>query len=348
MDREATRDSSAAETSGSFADELRTGTRFELAVADGALEAAAGRPLEYAVRGTLWRPVEVSDRPVIVYNHGLQSHQGWFFRAAEDLAEASFPVVAFDRIGSGISDQGASRKGTGTFRSHGHVRTWRLFVATLDRVVRHAGEAFPGRQIALWGNSYGAKIVAAYLLAHARDLERRRVTRAVFTVPGLFQNRETMPLTFSKLRLLLSADDRLFPVPMTEANNDNGAAWFIGPGADYDRIRDDTLSVRHATRRFWLQTRALDVFIARHPGKRLGVPALFLMVDGDRLMDNRRMQDFISRRAGDGSVAKFFAGRPGAKHFLFFTDDREAALADVEAFLDGRHAEIENALPLAR
>ncbi len=142
-------------------------------------------------------------------------------------------------------------------------------------------------------------------------------------------------MPFSKLRLLLSADTAYFPVPMAARDGDNGAAWFVGPGPWFERIRADDLSLRWVTRRFYMETRAMDRFIASRPeAQRIEVPSLYLLVRDDPMMDNERLERFVAASAGDAWV-KVYPGGPDGKHFLLYTEDRQAALDDLDRFLRG-------------
>ncbi len=325
--------------------DLGDGEVGELHVVDEELSHQLDAEAAYTIRYTRWRPATTNNR-VIVYNHGLQSHRGWFNATAGALQRNGYTVYAFDRIGSGESSDGLSWRDGKLQRARGHVRDWDLFVEVLDRTLVLAGEENPGAEIAIWGNSYGAKIVTSYLFLRAGDLEERGVTGAIFTTPGLYANYETMPLAFSKIKLLFSCGLDRFPVPMVEQNGDNGASWFVAPGPWFDKIRQDSLSLRDATREFWMQTRNMDRYIAgRRKTVKLAVPAVYLMVRNDRLMDNDKMERHLSRHVAKG-LYKYYTGGPHRKHFLPFTKDAEQALGDVLLFLDGRQADIQDAVDL--
>jgi hypothetical protein len=51
------------------------------------------------------------------------------------------------------------------------------------------------------------------------------------------------------------------------------------------------------------------------------------------MMDNDKVERHVGERASDGTV-KYYSGGPDHKHFLLFTEDRDAVLADVVAFLE--------------
>ena len=325
-----------------FAGQLHTGNHDVFFLSDPEIDSAQLEDAGYTIHYTTWRPERPNGR-VIVYNHGLQSHRGWFNATAEELRREGFAIYAFDRIGAGESDGGLASGNAGLEHLRGHVRDWRLFVETLDAMVGLAREENRDHEIVLWGNSYGAKVVTAYLQLYADSLEAKRIKTAIFTVPGLFVNDASMPLPFSRLRLLLSGNLSYFPVPMVARNDDNGAAWFVGPGPWFDRIRDDELSLRYLTRRAYLETRLLDRAATGRPATpRLPLPDFYLLVQNDPMMDNDKVEAYLEARATD-SLVKYYDGGPDDAHFLLFTEDGDQALADIIAFLDGRQSEIAGA-----
>lgn len=331
-----------AETDNPFTSLLGNGEHGSLTLLDPVISGKAGSNQSYTIRYTRWKPEQPNGR-VIVYNHGFQSHRAWFNGTANRLAGAGYVVYAFDRIGSGTSGRGLAVEKGEVVETRGHCRSWELYLETLDLMVELAGEENPDSAIFIWGNSYGAKIVTTYLFSRADRLKAAGVAGAIFTAPGLFQNKKSMPLPFSKVKLLFSGSLKKFPVPMVERDGDNGASWFVAPGPWFERIRDDNLSIREVTRTFYLQTRELDGYIKKRPrSARLPLPTIYLMVENDILMDNVKMKQHIETRGSD-AVYKFFPGGPENKHFILFTEDADEALGDIQLFLEGRADEIEGA-----
>jgi len=313
-----------------------------ITLVDEVISKKVGTEIAYHLAYTKWTPA-TSNGFVIVYNHGLQSHRGWYNATAAEMARLGYTVYAFDRIGSGTSSPGLSVKHGELVESRGHVRDWHLLTKSLDAMVDFARRQNPDAKIVVWGNSYGAKVVTAWLMEHAADVRGRDVVAAIFTAPGLYANDASMPLPFSKAKLAFSGNMTLFPVPMVAKDDDNGAHWFVGPGEWFDRIRNDDLSVREVTRRFYLETNAMDSFIRKWPkAKRLPVPTFHLMVRNDPMMDNVKTEAFVKIRVSDG-LYKFFRGGEEAKHFLLFTSDRDEALSDIDRFVSGRRGDIDGA-----
>ncbi len=305
---------------------------------DAEISKRAGDEHGYRIVYTRWLP-DTPNGKLIVYNHGFQSHRGWFNATANVFAEAGYTVYAFDRISSGESGDGLARRRGEVVGVRGHVRAWELFTETLDLMVKQAVTENPGQSVVLWGNSYGARVLTAYLMERADELQARRIGAVIFTTPGLFSNDDTMPLPFSKVRLVTSSALTLFPLPMVERDGDNGAAWFVAPGTWFDHIRDDTLSLREVTRTFYLQTRSMDRLINRRSSPRIEIPTFYLMVRGDVMMDNDRMEQHIASHTADAWF-KYYRGGPQEKHFLLFTEDRDAAIGNIMTFLDGGAGDI--------
>ncbi len=305
----------------------------DLVQVDSRLGRHGGGSPRYRIAYTRWEPERVQG-PTVVYNHGLQSHRGWFAQTASELSERGHPVYAFDRIGSGGSDPGLAQRRGEVVSARGHIRDWRLFLDTVERMLERARLDHPGNDVVLWGNSFGGKVVTAFAWDRAERLEALGVSRVVLTVPGNFQRKTTMPLPFSLGRLLLSSPLARFSVPMVERDHDNGARWFVRPGPWFDAIVADELSLREVTRTFYLETARMDRFnSAQRATRRFPVPLLALMVRGDRMMDNEKMERYLRRHASDQTSWSFYRGGPEEKHFLLFTEDRDEALAEIETFL---------------
>ena len=145
----------------------------------------AGQPVHYQLRYTYWLPGR-SNGKVIIYNHGLQSHRGWFYGSAEYLAILGYTVYAFDRVGAGQSSAGISLrpddgkdsdKAAGLIRQQGHVDRWQVWTDSLAQMVRLVRKRHPSLELNLWANSFAAHILTGYINSYP-DLGVRRL---VFT-----------------------------------------------------------------------------------------------------------------------------------------------------------------------
>ncbi len=303
--------------------------------------------VQYKLDYTRWQPSSQKDNGhVIIYNHGLQSHRAWFNATAEKLKLLGYTVYAFDRIGSGTSSDAYALDGwymgmeewvpflpfVDVVQRRGHIRDYDQFLTSIDKMKKIALNENPNKKIHLWGNSYGAKIVTNYLLDSERS---HNISSSIFTTPGLYRNKEKMPLPFSRVSLFLSKSADQFESPVVPIDNNKGAHWFTSMPTWLDRITNDPLSLRTMTRKMGFQTLAMDKNIAAHEGKNLDFSKskrFYLMVNDDVMMDNEKMQQHIANNQGNNQV-KFYQGGKENKHFLAFTADADTAINDIDQFL---------------
>ena len=293
----------------------------------------------YRIDYTQWIPEEGNfNNHVIVYNHGLQSHRGWETETFEKLSDLGFVILAFDRIGSGTSEGEISKK-FGK-RLKGHITNWQSFVETLDKFVGVVKTQYPTSSIHLWANSYGAKIVTSYLL----QKKDKKITSTVFTTPGLYRNKVSMPLPSEYNQLLWDkipfmpniSPEKYFPSTITSRDNDNGALWFTSMDNYIEYIKSDDQSLRTMTKSFLIETQKMDKFIAdedvKSGNKLNGQKRFYVMVNGDEMMDNGAVLSHKNRNP-QGAEFKFYEGGADHKHFLAFTEDAEMVLNDVVEYL---------------
>jgi len=336
---------SITNASSPFSEDLITGENFSFQQKDTFFSDYLNQDVIYKLDYTRWLPKE-SNGQVIIYNHGLQSHRAWFNHTAERLSELGYTVYAFDRIGSGTSSAAYGIKGyplgLEDFTSlltdievlplRGQIHDYRIFLDSIDLMINIVKSEQAEKPIHLWANSYGAKIITRYLMDHERA---DKVTSAVFTTPGLFRNKESMPLPFSKIDLILGKNTDTFPSPVTPFNHDNGASWFTDKEPWLSKIANDPLSVRVMTRKLALQTQSMDGFIEDNISGNTAissVPRFYLLVKGDPMMDNQKVIKHI-KKINAASEIKYYQGGPSHKHFLTFTDDAKQAISDIHGFI---------------
>lgn len=323
-----------------FDDLLRTGDSGSFTVSDGKLKHKNGEIVQYKINYTKWIPASPNGH-VLIYNHGLQSHMGWYFPTAEELFSMDFTVYAFDRIASGKSSGGAYKANSGISNKKGHIRTWTLFTKTLGKMIDIVENENPKKKLHLWANSYGAKVVTAYML----EKEDKRIDSIVFTTPGLFRDKIKMPLPFNILKLLFSGKTKGFPTPIVAKNKNNGAHWFTSDEEWFDRIEKDELSGREFTKTFFFQTKKLDKYIAKKAKKKSllrEIPQIYLMVRNDPMMNNSKVNKHIKTLRNNKAYYKFYEGGEDKRHFLTFTSDRKEVLRDVKNFFLGEIDSIDN------
>lgn len=330
-----------------FLADLTTGTTSSFLQIDDFYSDKLSETAQYQLDYTYWRPTSQLDNGhVIIYNHGLQSHRGWFNATAEKLRVLGYTVYAFDRIGSGTSSDAYALDGwfmgleewlpflpfVDVVKRRGHIRDYQQFLTSIDNMKNIAVNENPNKKIHLWGNSYGSKILTNYLL----DSERSKdIASSIFTTPGLYRDEENMPLPFSRLSLFLSKSADIFTTPVSAIDDNNGAHWFTYSSPWLERIAGDPLSLRHMTRKLAFQTLAMNQHIEEQSGNNsdfIKSKRFYLMVKGDAMMDNGKMLQHISENKGNSQV-KFYQGGAHNKHFLAFTADADTVINDIDQFL---------------
>ncbi len=280
---------------------------------------------------TKWTPKKPNGT-VIIYNHGLQSHRRWFASSANKLQESGITVYAYDRISSGTSEDGATIDTFGNMkRKRGHIDSYETFLDTIQIFVKLARQENPNSNIVLWGNSFGAKLVTAYILKYGSE----GISSLIFSTPGLYSK---MPLPFRTYQFFKASEDALFDIPIYETNGDNGASLFTSIPTWFEKIKTDALSLRKISKRYYMETKSMDKFIqAKSPNSMLGaIPRLYLLVVNDPMMDNEKMVEHINLNVNFTTIVKFYDGGADHRHFLPFTTDRDAMFSDVLDFIDNQ------------
>lgn len=299
----------------------------------------AGYFVSYKIHYMKWEPRN-SNGHTIIYNNGLQSHAGWFYETAEKLSAKGYTVFAFDRIGSGRSSDGMSVIPSNQTpeavaklnRGPGHVGNWKAFTHSIHLMKQLAKSQHPENAVHIWANSFAANIVTAYLLQY----EPTDVSSFVFTSPGLFSK---LPLPFSIPNLINAQPGTYFPTTIPEQNADQGAYLFTSMSGYAQAIAEDRDSLRKFTKEFYFSVPDIQNYHSRKsaaPNSFLTQTRRFyLVVDGDPMMDTTRTMNYVFQYSTNAAV-KRYSGGPDHRHFLEFTEDAEAALQDVDAFIQGR------------
>ena len=119
---------------------------------------------------------------------------------------------------------------------------------------------------------------------------------------------------------------RLFPVPLSDPR------LFTATPRWQEFIRDDPLSIRQATARFFVESVRLDLYL-RFAVSRVRLPILLLLAEHDRIIDNGRTRAFIERfPSADKEIHEY----AGAHHTLEFEADPEPFLRDLLHWLERR------------
>ena len=226
-------------------------------------EGAGGRWLRYAVvRGR-------SERGTLLYLHGIESHGGWFLRAAEGLAARGYTTYLLDRRGSGLNRE------TGT----GDAPSAAVLLEDVRRFRAHAG----CERLVLVGLSWGGKLALATALDQPAGLRA-----LVLVTPGLvprvgYSRLERIGIA---LALLVGGGIR-FHVPIEPG-------MFTRTPRFLAYILNDPLRLERVTARFLLASHSLDRRIHARVHE-LSVPVLLFLAGRDRIIDNRRTRALLER-----------------------------------------------------
>ncbi|TMP40300.1 hypothetical protein CWB96_12650 [Pseudoalteromonas citrea] len=312
-----------------------TGQEYTLKLNDIELSEQAQRPLMYDISYTKWTPWR-SNGQTIIYNHGFQSHKDWFNFTAEYLSVLGYTVYAFDRIGSGRSSGGITlhkdlNNTTQPVIQPGHINNWKTWTWTLDQVVTLAHQEIPENSITIWGNSFGAHIVTAYMNQYAPS----NVSQAVFTTPGLFVD---LPLPFTLEEFVTKQPYDYFPSSIPETEGDQGGNYFTQDPIYLWSIRHDQRSLRDVTQSFYYAVVGIGQYNlsreAMNNDPLSNYPRFYLLAEQDTMMNNTKTLAYINR-SPENAVAKFYRALDN-KHFISFSSDMEQAVLDIHDFLNDR------------
>jgi acylglycerol lipase len=244
----------------------------------------------------------------IVCLHGIISHAGWYSLSCRHLARAGFEVHFLDRRGSGLN--AATR---------GDVDAYQTWLADVEDYLASLPGQLPR---ILLGISWGGKLAAA--VARHRP---QAVDALGLLCPGLFAqkgaNRLQRLALFVAGRLRLGA--RRVTIPLQDP------ALFTGSANWQAYIASDPLTLRKITIRFALADLQLTRYATQAP-QQIQVPTLLMLARRDRIIDNRRVADFLNRL---GSRDKTVIEYPQATHTLEFEPDPSQFLADLTEWARG-------------
>ena len=259
--------------------------------------------------GRTLRMQVVEARPArhqLLYLHGIESHGGWFLRAALALRERDCTTFLLDRRGSGLN--GGEAPGDAAS------------AAVLLEDVRCARAALGDPVLHLVGLSWGGKLATAVALA-----EPDRVASLILVTPGL---RARVDLTWrQKLAVglsLLGGGTRRFPVPIV-------AEMFTREPDLLAFIRNDPLRTTSVTARFLYATRCLDRQIRREIAS-LKVPVLLFLAGQDQIVDN----EAVLRLLAPLDPARLEVRRYEQAMHSIQLEHTDAMVADIAAFLEAR------------
>jgi alpha-beta hydrolase superfamily lysophospholipase len=256
-------------------------------------------------------------RVQVVCIHGIQSHGGWYGRSCSRLCEAGFEVFFLDRRGSGLNEE---RRGD----IPGFHRLLDDIAEFLRWLRQPADAPAEGRRlnVILVAISWGGKLAAALQRRHPGLVDGLALLCPGFRPkigPGF---RDRLAIVSSRL----IAPGRKFPIPLDEPE------LFTASPRWQEYIRNDPLSLREATARFFVESARLDGYLRFVPVY-VTVPVLVLLAAEDRIIDNEKTRQFVEQFA---TAEKHIIEYPGAHHTLEFEPEPERYLRDLISWIQTR------------
>ena len=185
-------------------------------------------------------PAAGTPRGRVVFVHGIQSHAGWYEHSCRRLSEAGFAVSFLDRRGSGQNTE-----------ARGDTPSFRRLLDDIAEFLQPLRQQEPALPLVLGGISWGGKPVAALQRRHPGLCDG-----LALLCPGF--RPQVSPSRKERLGILLSrlmTPRRLFTVPLSDPR------LFTATPRWQQFIRDDPLSIRQATARFFVESVRLDLYL---------------------------------------------------------------------------------------
>ncbi len=250
-----------------------------------------------------------SPRGRVVFVHGIQSHSGWYEHSCRRLSQAGFAVSFLDRRGSGQNAEG-----------RGDAPSFRRLLDDIAEFLQPLRQQDGATPIFLAGISWGGKPVVALQRRHPRLIDGLALLCPGFCPRVAPKRKERLAILWARL----TAPRRLFPVPLSDPQ------LFTATPRWQEFIRDDPLSIRQATARFFVESVRLDLYL-RWAASRVRLPVLLLLAEHDRIIDNARTRAFVERIPSEDKEVREYAG---ARHTLEFEADPEPFIADLLRWLE--------------
>jgi alpha-beta hydrolase superfamily lysophospholipase len=219
-------------------------------------------------------------REAILYLHGIESHAGWFERAARLLAAAGHPVFCLDRRGSGLN-----RENRGC--ESGHLPANADLIDDLHRAILQLRSEHGVESLLLTGLSWGGKYALTYDVRHPGE-----VAGLILITPGIKPKVE--PSFCGKLKIL--RDAMLFPHCQHRVPIEPEMFTTIPESLAY--IRNDPLRLHSVSAAFLWQSHRMDRLL-EHDAHR-HAPVLVFLAGGDRIIDNDATRLFFAKHPGRG------------------------------------------------
>ena len=217
-------------------------------------------------------------KTALIYLHGIESHSGWFAKAATLLRDQGYAVYCLDRRGSGINRENRA------FVS-GHVDSYKTLIADIRTFIQPLRNQY--ESVFLMGVSWGGKLALGYGLTHPEDIRG-----LVLITPGI---RALVDVSlFTKLKILLFSHTQ----PMEPIAIPINTEMFTTNPRNLDFIQSDPLRLKYATAGFLFESHRFDGYIDSRISD-LRLPVQLFLAGRDTLIDNEGVLRVLDRGAQD-------------------------------------------------
>ncbi|HQR06341.1 MAG TPA: alpha/beta fold hydrolase [Gemmatales bacterium] len=216
----------------------------------------------------------------LVCLHGIQSHGGWYEASCRKLAEAGYIVSYLDRRGSGLN-----------WLARGDVPNYDRLLKDIREFIAADGLDVPVTLIATsWAGKLGVLLAAE---------EKPVMDRLVLLCPGLFpQVKPPLPVRLGIAASRFTNPTKLFPIPLGDPE-----LFTEHPNAQ-EFLRNDSLSLHHATARLLVESFWLDGAVKRIQQLK-PMPMLLMLGGQDRIIRNDVTKEWLAKVAPQSSVLEY-------------------------------------------
>lgn len=258
-----------------------------------------------------YRTCEVEDpRAALLVAHGLFEHSRRYEEFTAFMAAHGFSSFVLDFRGHGASEG-----------RRGHARSFDILLQDLDRFRREVQGLVPVQlPLFLVGHSLGGLVGLRYL----EEYDAAAFRGAVITSPWLGTAVDVprwQVLAAAVLNRILPAFPFPFRLDPDDLTQDPERA------TDY---REDPLIHSTITPRLFTETSsAIEAALRR--GDRIGVPVLFLLAGGDRIVDTERSLAFARSLPSENITVEVLEGH---YHEVLQERERAAAMAEIREWVE--------------
>ncbi len=217
-------------------------------------------------------------RTALVYLHGIESHAGWFAKAATLLRDRGYDVYCLDRRGSGINRENRD------FVS-GYVDSYETLFDDIRAFIQPLQKRYDS--VFLVGLSWGGKLALGYVLAYPEGIRG-----LVLITPGI---RALVDVSlFTKLEILLLSGTQ----PLKPIDSPIKPEMFTTTPRYLEFIRKDPLRLKVATARLYYESYLLEKHIDRFISSQR-LPIQLFLAGRDRIIDNNGVRRVLELGSQD-------------------------------------------------